>query len=150
YKRGQVLLVLGYLEDALADCRRCAQMRPDFTPVYWLQSRVLLASRQVDDALRTIDRALLIQPNRSCLLYAKSRALFETGRFRESAEAISEAIRLKPGCARYHFARAQMGIYGSNPWNPELAIPDLDLSITLRPHRNPSYYERGVIRLILQ
>lgn len=100
--KGLSFYTLGLLDDAIRECRKALQIKPDFAYAHNTLGIILKAKGLLDDAIREFRKALLIKPDYATAYYNLGNAFSAKGLLNDAIREFEETLQLKPDFAEAH------------------------------------------------
>lgn len=137
---GRVLIVIGYLPESEKLLREAIAQSPDSMDAYDALSSNLLAQKKTDEAIFILDLGLARKPEEASLLIKKANIYFVTKKYKKSEEVARALTGNTNINGRYqgHILLAKIS-FEENPMRIDLATPDLEEAIDLRPSETEAY-----------
>ena len=95
--------ILGYVDDAISECRTALQLNPESSEYHRVYSYFLSIQGQDDNALNEACKAVELAPDDAEAYYTLGFRLQELNQFDEAVSAYRQAIQLNPDKAIYHY-----------------------------------------------
>jgi len=128
--RGECLLDLGRVEEALADCDAAIRLDGDMAGAYASRAAALRRLARPREALAALKAALRLGGAERPLLLQCAEVLSELGRYEEAAGVLDRAVELMPGAA---LPRLRRGIVRLQLGRHQAAVEDLDRFLREQP-----------------
>lgn len=142
YERlGDNLLLSGDPVKAFLQYDRVLRSQPANVQVRCKRGRVFLARGMVDDALKDFEEAAKKDPKYAPAYEGMGQALFKKKRYDEAERAFRQALQLND---RLWLARSYLGVVYNYRGKPELAVPEHQAAITIRPEDGTLYNNLGI------
>jgi tetratricopeptide (TPR) repeat protein len=107
-RRGEALLAVGRLEDALSEARRAHQLDLTLLPAYRLLGETLLAGGRADDALEPLQTYILYEDGDFGAYALLARAYEDSGDVDSALEAYDRALKLDSNRIDILLSRGQL------------------------------------------
>lgn len=137
---GRVLIAIGYLPESEKLLREAIAQSPDSVDAYDALASNLLAQKKTDEAIFILDLGLARKPEEASLLIKKAKIYFVTKKYKKSEEVARALTGNTNIFGRYqgHILLAKIS-FEENPMRTDLATPDLEEAIDLRPAETEAY-----------
>lgn len=148
-ERGNLLIDLYELEQAVEDCRQAIRLDPNAFYAYNNLGCALLKLRKVDEAIEVLEQAIEMEPDYDCIVYVNLAECYVLKkRYKEAIEQYEKAMELSPNRVLYRSDQADvyewMGQY-QRAIELKLNIPD-DLAKIREWKKTDDIYLQWVIR----
>jgi predicted O-linked N-acetylglucosamine transferase (SPINDLY family) len=145
--RGNALLELKRLDEALVSYDKAIALKPDYAEAFYNRGKVLLELKRHDEALASYDTAIALKPDYAEAFYNRGKALLELKRPDEALSSYDKAISLKPDYAE---AFNNRGIALQELKRPDEALGSYDKAIALKTDYAEAFNNRGLALLELK
>lgn len=140
----QVLLTLGYADEALTVLNRCVKRKPNFPDSLLLLSQAHMELKQIDEMHRVLDKALAWDPTHGACLHAKVTGLINSGETELASEVLERVGQADDPHPLFLLARAKV----ARARKEYTAALDLIGSLLEHPgafdrHKRSARFERG-------
>lgn len=138
--RGNALLDLRRLDEALLNYNKAVALEPGYAEAHSNRANALKDLKRFDEALASYDKALALNPGIPVAHYNRGNALSDLKRLDEAVASYDRALVLNPDYAEAHYNRgnALLGLK-----RPDEALASYDRALALHPGYADAYYNRG-------
>jgi serine/threonine protein kinase/tetratricopeptide (TPR) repeat protein len=145
--RGVTNILRRHYVEAVADCSRAIQLKPDYVQPWSNQGYAYMRLRQYDKALATLNKALEIEPKFIPALVNRGCTHCRLQQYDKSLVDLNKAVELAPNdakvCARRGFAYMELQQY-------DRALADYCKAIELDPKWGTGWNGRGLLNSRLE
>jgi tetratricopeptide (TPR) repeat protein len=138
--RGNALLDLKRLDEALANYDKALALKPDYAEAHCNRGSALLDLNRLDEALASCNKALDLNPNYAEGYNNRGNVLLNLKRFNEALACYDKALTLNPDYAEAYYNR---GNSLRDLKQPDKAVASYDRALALKPDNAEAYYNRG-------
>ena len=94
--QGDIQLVQGHQEDALASYRKALDLKPDYLPAHVAIVSLLGQQRKFEDASKQLDAMRKFAPKHPRTLYAQAQLAYSDKRFAAARESVQQLLAVAP------------------------------------------------------
>ena len=138
--RGNANVLLGRYQQAIEDCTKALQIKPDYSYAYFNRGFAYGKLGQYQRAIEDLTRGIRLKPDDGSGYFNRGNAYGKLGQYQRAIEDYNLGIRLKPdkaeGYANRGDAYGALGQY-------QQAIENYNEAIRLKPVYAEAYYHRG-------
>lgn len=138
----QVELNPKWIELALANCRKAAEMDNRLPVAYVTLGRIHAEAGNNDLAIEEFQHALRLDPRSADAIAGMAHALENAGRLREAEEAFRRATAMRPD---YWDGYNTLGLFYDRHGRYSEAIAQLRRSVQLTPDNSQAYFNLGAV-----
>ena len=91
---GQVLIAVGYAQDAVIVLRKCVKRKPNFPDSLLLLSQALMGINEIDEMHAVLDKALTWDPTHGACLHAKLTGYINSGQLELASQVVERAKKI--------------------------------------------------------
>lgn len=137
---GNLLLLLGRLEEAAASFERALQVKPQHTPALNGLGRSLTAAGRLPEAIATLQQAIARKPEETAAYFNLGVAYQKQGTLPAAASAYGSVLALEPGNLDAHF---NLGVLFQEHELRDQAAACYRNALRVQPDFTPAYYHLG-------
>ncbi len=138
--RGNANVVLGRYQQAIEDCTKALQIKPDYPYAYFNRGFAYGKLGQYQRAIEDLNHGIRLKPDDGSGYFNRGNAYGKLGQYQRAIEDYNLGIRLKPdkaeGYANRGDAYGELGQY-------QRAIENYNQAILIKPDYAKAYYHRG-------
>jgi Flp pilus assembly protein TadD len=144
--RGNVLVALHRLGEAVASYDKAIALKSDFAEAFCNRGGALQELKRFDEAVASYDQAIALKPDSAEAFCNRGLALQELNRFDDAVASYDTAIALRPDYAEAFCSRGTT-LQALKRLNEALA--SYDKTIALKPDYADGYRNRALVRLLM-
>ncbi len=138
--RGNANVLLGRYQQAIEDCTKALQIKPDYSYAYFNRGFAYAKLEQYQRAIEDLSHGIRLKPDDGSGYFNRGNAYGKLRQYQRAIEDYNLGIRLKPdraeGYANRGDAYGELGQY-------QQAIENYTEAIRLKPDYAEAYYHRG-------
>ena len=140
FHRGNFMMMLDQIGEALKDYSRVIELSPNNAAVYTNRGVAYHKKGQLDFAVKDYNNAVKLNPDDANAYSNRSNVYREKGEFNRAIDDANIAIRINPNCTEAYTNRG--AAYGAKGYFDN-AIKDCNKAIELNPNCPEAYSNRG-------
>jgi eukaryotic-like serine/threonine-protein kinase len=142
--RGRLLHRAGNSTSALYDCEAALKMRPKNVPAHLLRAEILIELNRLPEALRSLDAAVAAGPADAAVFRSRAALHARLAQYPQALADYTKALELQPDAATYAARGWAFLVTDAR----QLALPDFERAIRLKPKLGDAYAGRGFVRVL--